>query len=72
VVEMRIDLETSPRVWANHRNLYWIAACLLSAFVGAAIMNGQANQRVIEAKNASCHWTIQHELQKQKTMLEGQ
>ena len=70
---MRIDLEKSPRIWGDHRTtLYWCAGVALAFMLGAAWMNGVANQRVIEAKNASCHWTIQHELQKQKTMLEGQ
>lgn len=69
---MHIDIEKSPRVWGDHRNLYWIAACLLCGFIGAALMNGRANQRVIEAKNAACHWTIQHELSRQKDMLLSQ
>lgn len=69
---MRIDLEKSRPVFADHRNLYWIAACLLSAFIGAAVMNGQANQRVIEAQKAACHWTIQHELSLQKNRLLNQ
>jgi hypothetical protein len=60
----------------DHGNQLWLAAVGLAFFMGLAVANGyatrQAVHKVVSNVQGSCNWTITHELERQRRILQSQ
>ncbi len=60
----------------DHGKLLWLAAVGLAFFAGLAIANGYATHealhKVVSNVQGSCNWTIKHELERQRNILQSQ
>ena len=57
--------------WTSY-NLHWIAAVILSGFIGAAIANGYATHEALQKQWGDCKWTIKQQLTAQRRRIEDQ
>lgn len=70
---VEISMENCAMLRPQPRSpLIWWGSIVFAGLVGAAAMNGYVTHQALNAAKASCHWTIQHELTRQKNILESQ
>lgn len=65
-------MNTESKTASGHSILLWSAGVVLAFLLGAATMNGYSTQSALNAAKGACHWTIKHELRRQRSMLESQ
>jgi hypothetical protein len=60
----------------DHGKQLWIAAVGLAFFSGMAVANGYATHealhKAVSAVQGDCNWTIKHELERQRHILQSQ
>lgn len=60
-------LRTAPRT-----PIIWWAGIAFAFMLGCAATNSYVTHSAINAERGACHWTIQHELRRQRSILESQ